>query len=65
MVDNNSKRPSLGIYRKNLSLMKIYNLILMLHTCIILLSSSVIYYLLPEAEGYEKLQNFGLKNGRK
>ena len=37
------KHPSSDIYRKNISLMKINNIILVLHTRIILLSSFVIY----------------------
>ena len=45
MVDNESKTSLItDIYRKNISLMKINNIILVLHTCIILLSSFVIYF---------------------
>ena len=46
MVDNKVKHLSLDIYRKNISLMKINNIILVLHTRKILLSSSVIYFFL-------------------
>ena len=38
------KHPSSDIYRKNISLMKINNIILVLRTRIILLSSFVIYF---------------------
>ena len=38
------KHPSLDIYRKNISLMKINNIMLVLRTCIILLTLFVIYF---------------------
>ena len=43
MVDNKSKTSLIGHIQKNISLIKIHNIINMLHTRIILLSSSVIY----------------------
>ena len=43
MVDNKSKTSIIGHIQKNISLMKINNIILVLCTCIILLSSFVIY----------------------
>ena len=38
------KHPSLDIHRKNISLLKINNILLALRTCIILLSLFVIYF---------------------
>ena len=43
MVDNKSKTSLIGHMRKNISLMKINNIIMLLRTCIIL-SSFVIYF---------------------
>ena len=43
MADNKSKNTSLDIYRKNISLIKLNNIILVLCTHMILLSSFVIY----------------------
>ena len=44
MVDNISKMSLIRYIQKNISLMKIYDIILVLHTGIILLSSFVIYF---------------------
>ena len=44
MVDNKSKTSLIRLIQKNISLMKINNIILMLRTCIILSSSFVTYF---------------------
>ena len=44
MVDNNIRRPLLDFYIRNISPVKINNIILVVHTSIILLSSFVIYF---------------------
>ena len=46
LVNKVNHRFSSDIYRKNISLKKINNIILMLRTCIILLSSFMIYFFL-------------------